>query len=296
MAAITSAANTGVTEMDLIASIVEENRLVNTILLNTTEDRSNLLTPGVKILELPRFHNTDTAGFRRFGDPATQNVDGETPVTKQTVTLQNDVINLDQWKNLSYSLADRLIVQSRVPLISEFAKQAGKDMARYQDDSVRTLYATLSQTVDYDGPADADIPALTETISLSNISQSRMILDKQFVDRSDRFLIVSPAMEKAIINLDNFKNADQYGAREGILNGEVGRIYGYTVMMSNLLDDDECYAVQKHCVNSATQKGVDFETQREDVTLRSTAYSFAIGWGLTLMDGGAYGVKFQIAP
>ncbi len=294
MAAITSAANTGVTEMELIASIVEKNRLANTVLMGTTTDRSNLLIPGVKSLELPRFHNTDSAGFRRFGDPETQNPDGETAVAKKTVTLENDVINLDQWKNLSYSMADRVIVQSRVPLISEFAKQAGKDMARYQDESVQTAYQSLTATVIYNGPADPDIPALTATMSLSNISQARLLLDKEYVDRSDRFLVISPAQEKAIINLDNFKNADQYGSREALINGEVGRIYGFTVILSTLLADDEAYAVHKKCVNTATQKGLDFETQREDVTLRSTCYSFAIGWGLTVMDGGAYGVKFAI--
>jgi hypothetical protein len=42
------------------------------------------------------------------------------------------------------------------------------------------------------------------------------------------------------------------------------------------------------------QKSVDYETQRADVTLRATDYSFAVGWGLTVMDGGAYGVKFEL--
>lgn len=290
----TSAAHTGVTEMDLIASIVEENRLANTVIANTATDRSNLLMDGVKRLELPRFHNTDTAGFRRFGDPDDQNPDGVTPVGKKTVTLENDVIDLDQWKNLSYSLADRIVKQSRVPLVSEFAAQAGKDMARYKDDSIRAAYATLTQSVTYTGAADPSIPALTATINLNDIAQARLLLDKQFVSDDDRFLIISPAMEKAIINLDNFRQADQYGSREALMNGEVGRIYGFTVIKSTLLADDECYAVHKHCVNYAVQQGLDFETQREDVELRSTAYSFAMGWGLTVMDGGAYGVKFEL--
>lgn len=294
MAAITSAANTGVTEMDLIASIVEENRVVNTVIMNTATDRSNLLIPGLKSLELPRFSSTDTAGNRRFGDPSDQNQDGETPAPFQEVTLESDVINLDQWKNLPYRLADRIVAQSRVPLVSEFAKQAGKDMARYMDDSVRAAYATLTAAVTYTGAADPSIPALTATISLNDIAQARLLLDKQFVDDMDRFLIISPAQEKAIINLDNFRKADEYGSREALLNGEVGRIYGFTVIKSTLLGDAEAYAVHKHCVNFAMQKELDFESQRADVMLRATDYSFAVGWGLTVMDGGAYGVKFEL--
>ena len=111
--------------------------------------------------------------------------------------MKADVINLDQWKNLPYRLADRIVAQSRVPLVSEFAKQAGKDMARYMDDSIRAGYATLTQAVTYSGPADASIPALTATISLNDIAQARLLLDKQFVSDEDRFLIISPAQEKA---------------------------------------------------------------------------------------------------
>lgn len=294
MAAHTSAANTGVTEMDLIASIVEDNRLANTVIANTATDRSNLLIPGLKSVELPRFANSDVAGQRRFGDPEDQNPDGETPVTKKTVTMESDVINLDQWKNLSYSLADRIVKQSRVPLVSEFAAQAGKDMARYKDDSIRAAYATLTSTVTYTGPADANNAAITATISLEDIAQARLLLDREFVSDMDRFLIISPEMEKAIINMDNFHKANEYGSREALLNGEVGRIYGFTVVKSTLLGPTESYAVHKHCVNYAVQEGLDFETQREDVTLRSTCYSFAMGWGLTVMDGGAYGVKFSL--
>lgn len=294
MAAITSAANTGVTEMELIASIVEENRLADTVLLNTANDRSNLVGPGMKSVDLPRFHSTDSAGFRRFGAPEDQNPDGETPVAKKTVSLETDRIDLDQWKNLTYTLPDRVVVQSRVALVAEFAAQAGKDMARYMDESIQAAYATLTQSVTYNGPADAEIPALTATISLSNIAQARLILDKQYVSSMDRYLIISPAQEKAIINLDNFKQADKYGSREALLNGEVGQIYGFTVIKSNLLADDEAYAVHKKCVSFAMQKGLDMETQRGDVTLRTTDYSFAVGWGLTVMDGGAYGVKFEL--
>lgn len=294
MAAITSAANTGLTEMELIASIVEENRLADTVLLNTANDRSNLVQPGIKSVEIPRFHSTDTAGNRRFGNPETQNPDGQTPVAKKTVSLQTDKIDLDQWKNLTYTIPDRVEMQSRVALVAEFAAQAGKDMARYMDESVQAAYASLTQSVTYTGPADANIPALTATISLSDIAQARLILDKQYVSSMDRYLIISPAQEKAIINMDNFKQADKYGSRDALLNGEVGQIYGFTVIKSNLLADDEAYAVHKKCVSYAMQKGLDFETQRADVTIRATDYSLAVGWGLKVMDGGAYGVKFSL--
>lgn len=292
MAAITSAANTGVTEMELIASIVQENLIEEAVLLNTASDWSQYAEDGVKSFDVPRFA---TGATGRFGDPEDQNPDGETPVAKKTVTLDVDTINLDQWKNLAYTIPDRVIKQSRVALEAELAKQAGKDMASYVDKEIRDEYRTLTQSVTMTGPADAAL-ALTSTMALTDINEARRVLNANNVPQSDRFLILPPGQEKAMLNIDNFIKADEYGSREALLNGEIGRVYGFRVIMSNQLSDDEAFAVHKDCVAYAMQKSIEFETQRADVTLKATDYSYSMGWGHTLTYGGLKGVKFETAP
>lgn len=289
MAAITSAANTGSTEMQLITQIVQAELLENTVILGSVANHSDKVIPGIKSLDIPRFEADVTPGSGRFGDPETQNPDGETAVAKKTASLTVDTINLDQWKNLAYSVADRVKMQSRVPLEAELASKAGKEMAIYMDKAILSELQTLSQTVAYDD-------TVNERMQLADITEARRVLNRNNVPQNDRVLLISPEQEEAMLNIDNFIHADKYGAREALLNGEIGRVYGFRVLVSNLLAADEAFAYHRDCIGYAMQHEVDFETQRADVTLRSTDYSYAVGWGFTTMYDGKKGLRFVTTP
>lgn len=289
MAAITSAANTGSTEMTLISQIVQAELLENTVILNSVMNHSDMVMDGIKSLEIPRFEADTTPGSGRFGDPEDQNVDGETPVAKKTASLTVDAIDLNKWKNLAYTIPDRVAKQSRVPLEAKMASKAGKEFAIYMDKEIQAVLATLTQTKAYADTAN-------EVLSLPDISAARRILNRNNVPQDNRVLLISPEQEEAMLNIENFIHADKYGSREALLNGEIGRVYGFRVLVSNLLAASEAYAYHKECVGYAIQHQVDFETQRADVTIRATDYSYAVGWGCTLMYDGKKGLKFVETP
>ena len=284
MAAITSAANTGATEMDLITQIVQAELLENTVILNSVTNHSAMVMDGIKSIDIPRFEADTTPGSGRLGDPSTQNPDGETAAPFQTASLTVDTINLNQWKNLPYRIPDRVAKQSRVPLEAELARKAGKEFAIYMDDEIRGVLATLTAQVTY---------TTLNTMALVDITEARKLLNRENVPQNDRVLLISPEKEQDMLNIDNFIHADKYGAREALLNGEIGRVYGFRVLVSNLLADGEAYAYHRECVGYAIQNSVDFETQRADVNIRATDYSYAAGWGFTLMYEGRKGVKFS---
>lgn len=289
MAAITSAANTASTEMTLITQIVQAELLENTVILGSVMDHSDKVQDGLKTIEIPRFEADQTAGSGRFGGPSAQNPDGETPVAFKTASLTTDTINLDKWENLPYRIPDRVAMQSRVPLEAELARKAGKEMAIYMDQEIKAVLDTLTKTIAYDDDVN-------ESMGLVDITEARKELNKENVPQTDRVLLISPDKEQDMLNIENFIHADKYGAREALLNGEIGRVYGFRVLVSNLLGDDEAYAYHRECVGYAMQKQVDFETQRADVNIRATDYSYAVGWGCTLMYDGRKGVKFVTTP
>lgn len=284
MAAITSAANTASTEMTLITQIVQAELLENTVILGSVMDHSDKVQDGLKTIEIPRFEADQTAGSGRFGGPSAQNPDGETPVAFKTASLTTDTINLDKWENLPYRIPDRVAMQSRVPLEAELARKAGKEMAIYMDQEIQAVLATLTKVVNY---------ATASQMALVDITEARKELNKENVPQTDRVLLISPDKEQDMLNIENFIHADKYGAREALLNGEIGRVFGFRVLVSNLLADDEAYAYHRECVGYAMQHQVDFETQRADVNIRATDYSYAVGWGCTLMYDGRKGVKFE---
>jgi len=285
----TSAANTGSTEMDLISQIVQAELLENTVVLGTVMDHSDKLAPGIKSLEIPRFEADTTPGSGRFGDPETQNPDGVTPVAKKTATLTTDVINLDQWKNLSYSVADRLKDQSRVPLEAELAAKAGKEMAIYMDGEIISTLDASTTTLAYNDTVNEDL-------QLNDITAARRVLNRNNVPQGDRYLLISPEKEEDMLNIENFIHADKYGARDALLNGEIGRVFGFRVIVSNLLTAAQAFAYHRECVGYAMQASISFETDRPDVALRVTDYSYAMGWGFTHMYDSKKCVKFVETP
>lgn len=283
MAAFTSAANTGVTEMTLISSIVQQELLENVVVLPTMDNKSAMVGKGMKQIDIPRF-DTDASG--RFGDPATQNPDGETPVALKTADLEVDSIVLNKWKNLAYRIPDRVSEQSMVNLEAELSRKAGREFAIYMDKEAIAVLATLTDAISYSGAGS--------TLALADITEARKKLNRNNVSANDRYLLISPEKEADMLNLPNFVKANEYGSRDALLNGEIGRVYGFRVIVSNLLTADQSFAYHKECVMYAIQQDVSFESARADVTIRATDYSFAAGWGLTLSYEGKKGVKFEV--
>lgn len=288
---VTSAGATSVTENSVINSIVQDELLRAAKLRPTIRDYSSLVGKGDKEVVLPKFTTS-------FSGPAAQNVDGATNVDFQSPVLGADTIAIDDWTNLPFRIPDRVSMQSKVNLEAELAKSAGKHYGNYMDDLIiaqlrQGSAAAPDHLLDIDG---TDGTAVGTAISLSAISKARMLLNKQNVSMDERYLIISPDQEKVIIDLDNFISADRYGSRSALLDGEVGRIYGFSVIVHNGLNSNEALAYHKDACGMAVQREVKFETQRADVRLQATDYSFSLGMGAAVLQGGKLNIRLQGAP
>lgn len=282
----TSAAHTGSAEMELIVSqLVQTELLENTVILNSVTDHSDKIVDGIKSFEVMRFEADTTVGSGRLGDPADMNQDGVTPAPFQTAVLTTDRIDLNKHKILPYRIQDTVAMQSRANLAAELASKAGKEFAIYMDKEIRDLLRTLTSVITYDNATD---------MQLTDITEARKRLNDENVPQSDRILLISTAQEKSMLNIENFIHADKYGARTALLNGEIGQVFGFRVLVSNLLDANESFAYHRECVGYGIQKNIDFESDRPSVALRVTDYSYAATWGCTLMYDGKKGVRFNV--
>lgn len=286
MAIFTSATNTGSTEATLIAKIVQDQLLNEAKLMATVTDFSDYAKPGYKTIEIPKWSSG-------FSGPEAQNVDGATGAAFQTATFATDTLNLDQWVNLPYAVPDRISEQSAINLKAKLAESAGREMAIWLDEKIIAAVKAVSATA-----PDHKVQltgASNLVLTLEDIANSRMLLNKQNVPQSDRYLVISPEQEKAMLKLDNFVRADAYGARDGLLNGEIGRVFGFTVIVHNALASDDMLAYHKSHAGFAIQKALKFEEQRGSVTLQRDEYSFSMGAGFVTLDGGKRGVHYNSA-
>lgn len=275
---INSANSTAATEREIILSVVQDELLRAAKLRPTvTEYPAN---PGEKSVSIPKFSQS-------FDGPATINPDGETVSDFQDIAFAVDTILLNQHVVLPYRITDRAEMQSSVNAKGEAAKSAGKQMGIYMDDQIIARLRQASATapdhkIDLDGNA---VAGSATALSLEGITTARMLLNKQNL-MSERWMVIPPDLEKDLLDLDQFRNADKYGSREALLNGEVGRIYGFRVMVHNGLNANEAFCYEKEAVGIAVQQEIKFEEQRADVRLQSTDYAFTLLMGSLVLDGG----------
>jgi len=278
---VTSAFATSATENDVILSIVQDELLREAKLRPTVIDLSSQVSKGDKSVSVPKFSAS-------FAGPAAQNPDGLTATEYQSPTFDVDTIDLDKWQTLPYRVPDRVSMQTKMPLEAELARSAGQQMGIYVDDQIIAQLrlastATPDHNIDLDGSAAS---GSATALTLEGISKARELLNRQNLPSSDRWLVIPPELEKDLIDLDQFRNADKYGSREAILEGEIGKIYGFRVMVHNGLNANEACAYHRSAVGIAMQMEIKFETQRAEVTLQATDYAFSLGMGDTVMDGG----------
>jgi hypothetical protein len=281
MATFTSAANTAATEMDVISSIVQEELLQAALLRPTVTDLSSMAQKGIVQIDWPRFSSNGLS-------PAAQNADGETETAGQTAVFAVDSLLLNDWTSIPYEIPDRVSQQSMINLEAELAKSAGRQYGEYMDQQI-LVQLRLASTSAPDHKRDLDGAAThgaASSITLDGIAIARQLLNRANVPQSDRFLVIPPEQEKVIIGLDNFRNADKYGSRDALLSGEVGQIYGFRVIVHNGCASNECMAYHKSAVAVAVQQEVKFETRRATLKLQKTEYSFALGMGQKVLDGG----------
>lgn len=277
MATFTSAANTGATEMELISSMVQEELLRQAKLRPTVRDVSSMAMKGVKSIELPRFDS-------HFSGPAAQNPDGTTATASQVVDFATDVLNLDKWTTLPYKIPDRVSRQTMINLEAELARSAGRHYANYIDDLIIAQLRLASAAA-----PDHRIQlsgGTNDEITLEDITEARRLLNVANVSESDRYLVVSPDQEKVMLNIDNFIRADAYGARDALLDGEIGRVFGFRVLVHNGLSAAEAIAYHKDAVAYAIQRDVQFETRRASLELQVTEYAFSLGMGCVVLEQG----------
>jgi hypothetical protein len=283
MAVINSANTSAAVEREVILSIVQDELLKAAKLRPTVSDYSGSVGQGDKSVEIPKF----TASFT---GPDDINTDGTTAAAFQNYTLGTDAILLNKHKVLPYRITDRAKIQSAVNLEAEAAKSAGQNMGIYIDDQIiARLREASAAAPDHviDLETGADISGTGTKLTLQTVAIARKKLKEQNVPEDGSWwLVIPPEQEKEMILIDNFRNADKYGSREALLEGEIGRVYGFRVMVHNGLASNECFAYTPKAVGFAMQQEVKFEKQRADVRLQADDYSFTLLMGdVNLSDG-----------
>lgn len=134
-------------------------------------------------------------------------------------------IALNRWRQTSAHLTDKEAAEvaegSRDGLITEHLRALANDVDVYLLGLYRGVYG-------YTGTAGTT-PFATDT---SDVTEARKILNRQLAPLPDRRFLLDPDAEAAALNLRAFQDGSWRGDQAGIVEGAIGRKFGFDFAMN----------------------------------------------------------------
>jgi hypothetical protein len=160
---------------------------------------------------------------------------------------------------------------------TELALQIDKDI---EAELRLTSAAAPDHRLDY---ADAT------SLKKADLLVARRLLHEQNVPFNECYIGVSPASEVSLLAVDDFVHVDKYGSSDAIMNGEIGRLYGARVIMSNVFDDARTLIWHPTHTAFAMQQNLTFKTA-DDLPNVAKEYLAVQVYGAKVLDAGVRGV------
>ena len=282
MAAIGKTASSALIEK-IVSSTLQETLLNKSVLMPALTDYSSMIRNGMDRVDVPRF--TALSPVAKTEGTALVGVNP---------TMAVDSITLNQHKAIAWEIEDMASIQSKVDMLTQIVKDASINLAADIDESLVTNLLSASVVApDHVLTYTANFAAATSH-TVGMIAEARKLLNLQNVPMEDRYLLFNPVAESEIVQLPNFIQAHQYGDSSALQNGEIGKILGFRVLMSNataLGVDKICY-FHKSAVGYARQQAAKLESQRDVLGLK-TNYVLSNIFGSQVLDGGKRQVYIQ---
>lgn len=271
--AIISATEVGTTRQDLVSAVVQETLRQKSKYMGLVMDYSGGVPAGGKSVYIPR-RGTFTAETKAE----------DTDLTAQALTFTQDQLTLS---HLAVLAEVELIaeLQSAVNVEAEVIKEAAAELAAKVDGLIRTQLK-LASTSAPDHILDY-VDTATDVIALADIANARKLLNIQYVPMQDRFMAVSPLKEAELLGIASFIQAERYGANEPIVNGEIGRIFGFKVILDEGLGNAETIFWHKSAAAVAVQLQPQFEKMMNLAGIKNQYLMHTVAGSKILMSGKA---------
>jgi N4-gp56 family major capsid protein len=159
----------------------------------------------------------------------TKNTDIADP---DALTTTEQTLVIDQCKYFNFQVDDVDNVQAAGDLVDTAMSRAAYSLADVADAYLLKTIAAGAASGNTVGAASGPI-ALTSANVYENIVKLRTKLDKANVPNTGRTIVVPPEVYALLLMDDRFAKSDAAAGQSALLNGEVGRVAGFTVYMSN---------------------------------------------------------------
>lgn len=266
------------TSMQVVASLVQQVLKQEAKLLPLIMDYSSFAGKGASAVKIPR--RTQFAAADKAENTA---------LTAQELTFAVDTISLDKNKAIYAALERIAEIQATPNVEAEIITEMAKELALQVDKDIYTEILLASAAA-----PDHRIAFVGASLAETDLLEARRLLNVQNVPMDNRVLLIAPDEEKALLGISNFIRADAYGSAGGLVNGEIGRVYGMTVVMSNVVTAGLASVFHKSAVGFAQQLQPEYDTDKD---LKNTAKEYLLNmvYGVEVLDSGKRQVKLGSA-
>lgn len=186
-------------------------------------------------VRIPHFNNsvTVTAGYTPYSEVA----------SPDRANLDSLLLRVNEGFTFGFEVDDlhQLQTASGVSLMEGLVREAARTTAEYMDAKIVNVILKATTGKDANN-ADAALHGTAHTEVYNGTDEvydlalrQRTILDINNVPQSGRFILIGPSEYATILKDPRFIDASQYGAGAVVTNGEVGRILGMPVLVSNTI-------------------------------------------------------------
>ena len=286
MTAIFSQAETGLTRLEMISAMVQRALRENAQLVPTVRDVSSLAQPGMDSISFPRRSGKfDVVNLAENADAAAQKYDYEL-----------DKLEFNHHAMISWFIKKRANIQSMVNIEADTIAEAA---AEHAIDVDRKIIAAMVAGAfeDNDIFTGASTPEITKDVVL-NVKENLQKATKLNPRNANFYLMVDSSKERELLNIGDFVKANEYGGDQAIVTGELGRLYGMRVLLTDESElDGHALGYVSQGIAYGNQMAPDFNELYQPKRA-GTEYALDQLYGVKVLDGGKYisKVTFDDAP
>ena len=275
--ALDSAGVSDISMEEILFRDVQDYLVQEAVIIGTITDLTPRVQRGQKSVKVPRFSGLSVSDVKQDGSEA----------TAAGMAANQDTLELTSFREVPEYIYEAADLESSVDLKEQFLDAAPRVLA---DDFETSIYAELKQasasTPDHIVQMSEAFNAVPNSApSLADIQNASLLLNKQNVPKSDRYLLVSNEIKVHLLSKSEIQDASKAGGNSALINGEFARLFGFVMIESNVVPAAECIAYHRSACAFASQKEIEYieEQQRsygrEFISVRSK-------YGTKVMDAG----------
>jgi len=194
---------------------------------------------GVIHLELVDGKPGDKINFTEMGRMTVNTAGASGTVTNQATTQTNRPVSLDQWKEVTWRVAERVMSQSILNYQSEFNAGSMSALAEYMDASILDDYGSITT---YSQGSTSNPGAMSKELAIA----AKADLDGGRVKSTNRSWLFHPKDYGELLKVAGFVDANVTGeAKGGVRTGLIPTLYGDKVIWTPEVNSTGTPAVRK---------------------------------------------------